>query len=148
MDSSETSKSKRARSAAPPRRRRDKPPYFLKPGAKGTVEVYRRPCGNRAEPKLCGAMPSRAMAQALVGQLTRAESVADDLFYEATDDGIEALEAVLEACRQAVLSRGERGGRSGRQGRRGPRVRPRGDTRSDGRGNAGGEPRGDSRDEG
>ena len=99
----------------------------MKPGAKGTVEVYRRPCGNRAEPKLCGAMPSRAMAQALVNQLSRAESVADDLFYEATDDGIEALEAVLEACRQAVLTRGERTGR-GRPARRGPRVRPRGES--------------------
>lgn len=70
------------------------------------------------------------MAQALVSQLTRAESVADDLFYEATDDGIEALEAVLEACREAVLTRGERGARGGQrqgQARRGPRVRPRGE---------------------
>lgn len=69
------------------------------------------------------------MAQALVAQLSRAESVADDLFYEATDDGIEALEAVLEACRQAVIARGERSGRGGaRPGRRGPRVRPRGES--------------------
>jgi hypothetical protein len=30
-----------------------------------------------------------------------------DLFLEATDDGIEALEAVLEACRQSVIRRGE-----------------------------------------
>ena len=128
MDRPEPSTSKRAKSPPPSRRRREKPPYFLKPGVKGTVEVYRRPCGNRAEPKLCGAMPSRTMAQALVSQLTRAESVADDLFYEATDDGIEALEAVLEACREAVLARGERVGRGGPrqgQGRRGPRVRPR-----------------------
>jgi hypothetical protein len=127
MDTPETSAAKRAPARPASKRRREKPPYFMKPGAKGTVEVYRRPCGNRAEPKLCGAMPSRAMAQALVNQLSRAESVADDLFYEATDDGIEALEAVLEACRQAVMARGERGGQ-GRPPRRGPRVRPRGES--------------------
>lgn len=50
-------------------------------------------------------MPSRAHAMALVKQLERAESAVDDLFLEATDDGIEALEAVLEACRVSVLSR-------------------------------------------
>jgi DNA-binding PadR family transcriptional regulator len=42
---------------------------------------------------------------ALVEQLKRAESALNDLFYEATDDGIEALEAVLQACRDAVLTR-------------------------------------------
>jgi hypothetical protein len=40
-----------------------------------------------------------------VKQLERAESVVHDLFLEATDDGIEALEAVLEACRQSVSRR-------------------------------------------
>jgi hypothetical protein len=45
------------------------------------------------------------MALALVKQLERAESVVHDLFLEATDDGIEALEAVLEACRQSVMRR-------------------------------------------
>jgi hypothetical protein len=46
------------------------------------------------------------MALALVKQLEKAESVVHDLFLEATDDGIEALEAVLEACRQSVIRRG------------------------------------------
>ena len=50
-------------------------------------------------------MPSRNHAKALVDQLRRAESALHDLFYEATDDGIEALEAVLSACREAVLTR-------------------------------------------
>jgi hypothetical protein len=50
------------------------------------------------------------MAAALVGQLMRAESVVKDLFLEATDDGIEALEAVLLACRNSVVERGARGG--------------------------------------
>src|SRR4051812_50122936 len=71
-------------------------PYFLQPGKQGAVTVYRRPAGNRIDAKLCGTMPSRAMALALVKQLERAESVVHDLFLEATDDGIEALEAVLE----------------------------------------------------
>ncbi|MBW8770319.1 MAG: hypothetical protein JF589_11215 [Gemmatimonadetes bacterium] len=80
-------------------------PYFLQPGKQGAVTVYRRPAGNRIDAKLCGTMPSRAMALALVKQLERAESVVHDLFLEATDDGIEALEAVLEACRQSVTRR-------------------------------------------
>jgi hypothetical protein len=50
-------------------------------------------------------MPSRNHAKALVDQLRRAESALHDLFYEATDDGIEALEAVLKACCDAVLTR-------------------------------------------
>lgn len=50
-------------------------------------------------------MPSRNLAKALVDQLQRAESALHDLFYEATDDGIEALEAILAACRDAVLTR-------------------------------------------
>jgi hypothetical protein len=63
----------------------------------------RQPSGNRVIPKDCGTMPTQAQAQALVRQLQRAESVLKDLFLEATDDGIEALEAVLQACRAAVL---------------------------------------------
>src|SRR5256885_2285799 len=84
-----------------------KSPYFLQPGKQGAVTVLRRPAGNRIDAKLCGTMSSRAMALALVKQLEKAESVVKDLFLEATDDGIEALDAVLEACRQSVVRRGE-----------------------------------------
>jgi hypothetical protein len=87
-----------------------KSPYFLQPARQGTVTVFRRPAGNRIDPKLCGTMASRAMALALVKQLEKAESVVHDLFLEATDDGIEALEAVLEACRQSVTQRAEQHG--------------------------------------
>jgi hypothetical protein len=90
----------------PPKKRpATKSPYFLQPGKQGAVTVLRRPAGNRIDAKLCGTMPSRAMALALVKQLEKAESVVHDLFLEATDDGIEALEAVLEACRQSVVRR-------------------------------------------
>jgi hypothetical protein len=90
----------------PPKKRpASKSPYFLQPGKQGAVTVLRRPAGNRIDAKLCGTMPSRAMALALVKQLEKAESVVHDLFLEATDDGIEALEAVLEACRQSVVRR-------------------------------------------
>jgi hypothetical protein len=89
----------------PKKRSATKSPYFLQPGKQGAVTVYRRPAGNRIDAKLCGTMPSRAMALALVKQLEKAESVVHDLFLEATDDGIEALEAVLEACRQSVTRR-------------------------------------------
>jgi hypothetical protein len=85
----------------------NKSPYFLQPGKQGAVTVLRRPAGNRIDAKLCGTMSSRPMALALVKQLEKAESVVKDLFLEATDDGIEALEAVLEACRQSVIRRGE-----------------------------------------
>ena len=51
-------------------------------------------------------MPSRIHAKLLIQQLERAESVVKDLFMEATDDGIEALEAVLAACREEVIKRG------------------------------------------
>ncbi len=107
-----------------------KSPYFLQPAKQGTVTVFRRPAGNRIDPKLCGTMNSRAMALALVKQLEKAESVVHDLFLEATDDGIEALEAVLEACRQSVMRRAEQitgpgGGGGGSRGRRG-RGRRRG----------------------
>lgn len=90
-----------------------KSPYFLQPAKQGTVTVFRRPAGNRIDPKLCGTMDSRAMALALVKQLEKAESVVYDLFLEATDDGIEALEAVLQACRDSVTQRAAQGGSSG-----------------------------------
>ena len=89
-----------------PNRSRGKSPYFVRPGKGGTVTVYRRPAGNRALPKLCGTMPNEPLAKALINQLQKAESVVSDLFLEATDDGIEALEAVLAACNEAVLARG------------------------------------------
>jgi hypothetical protein len=56
-------------------------------------------------------MPTRVHAKMLINQLERAESVVKDLFLEATDDGIEALDAVLAACCNEVLARG-------------PKVRP------------------------
>jgi hypothetical protein len=79
--------------------------YYVQPGKRGAVIVLRKPCGNRVTPKVCGVMPSRGHAKALVETLERAETAVNDLFYEATDDGIEALEAVLAACREAVLKR-------------------------------------------
>src|ERR1043166_1827506 len=90
-----------ARHAAP-----KKSDYFMQPGRGGVFMVLRRPIGNRADPKLCGTMPSRIHAKMLIQQLERAESVVKDLFMEATDDGIEALEAVLAACCEEVLKRG------------------------------------------
>lgn len=108
-------------------------PYFLQPAKQGSVTVFRRPAGNRIDPKLCGTMSSRALALALVKQLEKAESVVHDLFLEATDDGIEALEAVLEACRQSVARRAEHhhhpapaGGGPGPGARRRGRGRRRG----------------------
>lgn len=77
----------------------------MQPGKRGSVIVLHRPVGNRASPKVCGVMPSRNHAKALVDQLSRAESALTDLFYEATDDGIEALEAILAASCEAVLKR-------------------------------------------
>ena len=112
----------------PPKKRAaptNKSPYFLQPGKQGAVTVLRRPAGNRIDAKLCGTMSSRAMALALVKQLEKAESVVKDLFLEATDDGIEALEAVLEACRQSVIRRGELA-ESGPGGGAGARKRGRG----------------------
>jgi hypothetical protein len=115
-----------------------KSPYFLQPGKQGAFIVLRRPAGNRIDPKLCGIMASRGMALALVKQLEKAESVVKDLFLEATDDGIEALEAVLEACRQSVIRRGDvpeggqgsasGGKKRGRSRRRGPGPRRGGGT--------------------
>jgi hypothetical protein len=85
--------------------------YFTQPGKRGAVVVLRKPIGNRATAKICGIMPSRVHAKMLTTQLERAESVVKDLFLEATDDGIEALEAVLAACCKEVLEKG-------------PKVRP------------------------
>jgi hypothetical protein len=102
-----------------------KSPYFLQPAKQGTVTVFRRPAGNRIDPKLCGTMNSRAMALALVKQLEKAESVVHDLFLEATDDGIEALEAVLEACRESVMRRTEHGAPPGGGGAKARRGRGR-----------------------
>lgn len=95
---------------------RGKPPrksdYFMQPGRRGVFVVLRRPIGNRINAKICGTMPSRIHAKMLIDQLERAESVVKDLFMEATDDGIEALEAILAASCEDVL-------------RRGPKVEPR-----------------------
>jgi hypothetical protein len=94
---------------SPPKRARNRgsrSDYFTQPGKRGAIIVLRKPIGNRAAPKVCGTMPSRVHAKMLIDQLERAESVVKDLFLEATDDGIEALEAVLAACRNEVLERG------------------------------------------
>ena len=96
----------------------------MQPGRRGMVIVLRHPIGNRADAKICGTMPSRIHAKMLVQQLERAESVVKDLFMEATDDGIEALEAVLAACREEVMKRG-------------PQVRPQSEVRRSGRGAGG-----------
>jgi hypothetical protein len=90
----------------PNKRRTVKSDYFTQPGKRGAVIVLRKPIGNRATAKVCGVMPSRTHAKMLINQLERAESVVKDLFLEATDDGIEALEAVLAACRKEVLEKG------------------------------------------
>ncbi|MFN2563563.1 MAG: hypothetical protein ABR499_00960 [Gemmatimonadaceae bacterium] len=113
--------------------------YFIQPAKQGQFMVLRKPCGNRVTPKLCGTMPSRSHAQALIRQLEKAESAVDDLFLEATDDGIEALEAVLAACCESVLQRGPGSPGSGsargaRQGKRGRGRRPRGRRRPPGDG--------------
>jgi hypothetical protein len=117
--------------------------YFIQPAKQGQFMVLRKPCGNRLTPKLCGTMPSRGHAQALIRQLEKAESAVDDLFLEATDDGIEALEAVLTACCESVLQRGpggtgggnpsrgaKQGGRRGRGRKQRGRRRPDGDSGS------------------
>jgi hypothetical protein len=109
--------------------------YYIQPAKQGQFMVLRKPCGNRATPKVCGTMPSRSHAVALIRQLEKAESAVDDLFLEATDDGIEALEAVLAACCESVLRRGPGGPAGGapRGGTRGGGRRGRG-RRSRGRG--------------
>ena len=90
--------------------------YYIQPAKQGQFMVLRKPCGNRATPKVCGTMPSRSHAVALIRQLEKAESAVDDLFLEATDDGIEALEAVLAACCESVLQRGPASGGGGARG--------------------------------
>ena len=79
--------------------------FYMQPAKRGAVVVLHRPVGNRASPKVCGVMPTKDHAQSLMDQLLRADQALRDLFYEATDDGIEALEAVLAATRPAVLDR-------------------------------------------
>ena len=96
----------------PKGRRPRKSDYFMQPGKRGVFVVLRRPIGNRINAKECGTMPSRVHAKMLIDSLERAESVVKDLFMEATDDGIEALEAILAATCEDVL-------------RRGPKVDPR-----------------------
>jgi hypothetical protein len=97
---------RRVRSPANKKRAASKSDYFTQPGKRGSVIVLRKPIGNRATAKVCGVMPTRVHAKMLITQLERAESVVKDLFMEATDDGIEALEAVLAACCKEVLERG------------------------------------------
>jgi hypothetical protein len=97
------------------RERKSTSSYFTQPGKRGVVVVLRKPCGNRISPKVCGMMPTRAHAKMLITQLEKAESVVNDLFLEATDDGIEALEAVLAACCDEVLRRGPGGDRRGQR---------------------------------
>jgi hypothetical protein len=91
---------------APKKQRVSKSDYFTQPGRRGVVIVLRRPIGNRATAKICGIMPTRVHAKMLINQLEKAESVVKDLFLEATDDGIEALEAVLAACCSEVMAKG------------------------------------------
>src|ERR1041385_4169983 len=104
---------RQARKGKPPRKQRAAPKsdYFTQPGKRGSVIVLRKPIGNRATAKVCGVMPTRVHAKMLMSQLERAESVVKELFMEATDDGIEALEAILAACCKEVLDKG-------------PKVRP------------------------
>ena len=97
---------RRVRRAQDKKRPASKSDYFTQPGKRGAVIVLRKPIGNRATAKVCGVMPSRIHAKMLITQLERAESVVKDLFLEATDDGIEALEAVLAACCKEVLEKG------------------------------------------
>src|SRR4051812_43104246 len=100
---------RQGRKSRPTTRKRpavSKSDYFTQPGKRGAVVVLRKPIGNRATAKICGVMPTRVHAKMLMSQLERAESVVKDLFLEATDDGIEALEAVLAACCKEVLEKG------------------------------------------
>jgi hypothetical protein len=68
--------------------------------------VLHRPVGNRIVPKICGVMPSPIHAKMLIESLEKAEGAVKDLFLEATDDGIEALETILAACAAEVLAKG------------------------------------------
>jgi len=98
-------KKRGARRGRPQGARKPAALFYMQPAKRGAVVVLHRPVGNRASPKVCGVMPSKEHAQTLMDQLLRAENALGDLFYEATDDGIEALEAVLQATRSAVLER-------------------------------------------
>ena len=97
---------RRARPSHKAKRPAAKSDYFMQPGKRGAVIVLRKPLGNRITAKVCGVMPTRVHAKMLVTQLEKAESVVKDLFLEATDDGIEALEAVLAACCKEVIEKG------------------------------------------
>jgi hypothetical protein len=97
---------RRVRPSPPKKRTASKSDYFTQPGKRGAVIVLRKPIGNRATAKVCGVMPTRVHAKMLMTQLEKAESVVKDLFMEATDDGIEALEAILTACCKEVLEKG------------------------------------------
>ena len=97
---------RRARPSHKAKRPAAKSDYFMQPGKRGAVIVLRKPIGNRISAKVCGVMPTRVHAKMLVTQLEKAESVVKDLFLEATDDGIEALEAVLAACCKEVIEKG------------------------------------------
>lgn len=97
---------RRARPSNKAKRPAAKSEYFMQPGKRGSVIVLRKPIGNRITAKVCGVMPTRVHAKMLVTQLEKAESVVKDLFLEATDDGIEALEAVLAACCKEVIDKG------------------------------------------
>jgi len=112
-----TDMARQGRRVRPSSRKKQQPAksdYFTQPGKRGAVIVLRKPIGNRATAKVCGVMPTRVHAKMLINQLERAESVVKDLFMEATDDGIEALEAVLAACCREVMEKG-------------PKVRPEGE---------------------
>ena len=97
---------RRARPSHKAKRPAAKSDYFMQPGKRGAVIVLRKPIGNRISAKVCGVMPTRVHAKMLITQLEKAESVVKDLFLEATDDGIEALEAVLLACCKEVIEKG------------------------------------------
>jgi hypothetical protein len=97
---------RRARPSQKAKRPAAKSDYFMQPGKRGAVIVLRKPIGNRITAKVCGVMPTRVHAKMLIAQLEKAESVVKDLFLEATDDGIEALEAVLAACCKEVIDKG------------------------------------------
>src|SRR3954469_21851739 len=97
---------RRVRPPSKQKRTVSKSDYFTQPGKRGAVIVLRKPIGNRATAKVCGVMPTKVHAKMLMTQLEKAESVVKDLFMEATDDGIEALEAVLAACYREVMEKG------------------------------------------
>ena len=100
-----SSKKRGSRRGRPQARKAAGPAYYLQPGKRGAVVLLHRAVGNRATPKVCGVMPTKEHAQTLMDQLLRAEGAVRDLFYEATDDGIEALEAVLLATWTSVLEK-------------------------------------------